>query len=79
MVMVIGLLLLLGGGGIWMYRMGSAKARLAQAEAYVEKLGELNKMGVEHETETDDIFAALNAADKSGGNGPPKLPRDNNG
>jgi hypothetical protein len=77
MMMVIGLLLLLGGGGIWMYRMGGAKAKLAQAEADVEKLGELNKMGVEHETETDDIFAALAAADKSRDNGPPKLPRDN--
>jgi hypothetical protein len=77
MMMVIGLLLLLGGGGIWMYRMGGAKAKLAQAEADVEKLGELNKMGVEHETETDDIFAALAAADKPRDNGPPKLPRDN--
>ena len=76
MMMVIGLLLLLGGGGIWMYRMGGDKAKLAQAEADVEKLGELNKMGIEHETETDDIFAALAATNKPGGNGPPRLPRD---
>jgi hypothetical protein len=70
MTTVIILLVILCGGGLWMYRQGKSSAMLDQAEADLEGLTEINEMGKDHDTETDDILAELDALS----NGPPKLP-----
>lgn len=72
---IVILLVILGGAGIWMYRLGQSKQKLAQAEADLEGVAKIHTMGNVHETETDSIMAVLNALDNSDRNGPPRLPR----
>jgi|APSaa5957512535_1039671.scaffolds.fasta_scaffold74145_3 hypothetical protein len=72
MTAVIILLVLLGGGGIWMYRQGGKSIKGAYAIDDLETLQEINEADNDFDQNTDDIFRQLDGSDY----GKPRLPRD---
>ena len=63
MITVIILLVILGGGGMWMYRQGKKNQEGDQAQADMDKLQEINENDKTFDEETDDIFRALRNPD----------------
>jgi len=52
-------LLILAGGGLWLYRQGKKADQVEELENALETRGKLRKLGHSHDIETDSILDKL--------------------